>query len=173
MGHNIWCDYCDWLVEQLHFNDKGYENLIEDLHNTPFEVILDRDNDRIGDAEGLRKKYLNGYGITGDFKMLYPIGILEVLTALAIRIDAEYIGNPADPQPNIIFWEMLCNLGLDKYDNRHFNGDYINEIVYVFINRMYDFNGYGGLFPLKNPRNDQKNVEIWSQMKAYLSENYG
>ena len=67
---------------------------------------------------------------------------------------------------------MICNLGLDKFDDKHYNSDYVYEILGKFVRREYDFNGRGGLFPLKNVQNDQRKVEIYYQMLAYLSENY-
>ena len=38
--------------------------------------------------------------------------------------------------------------------------------------REYSDNGHGGLFPLKNPKKDQRKVEIWYQMTEYINENY-
>jgi hypothetical protein len=37
--------------------------------------------------------------------------------------------------------------------------------------RLYTTSGYGGLFPLEEPKEDQRKVEIWYQMMAYLGEN--
>ena len=42
-----------------------------------------------------------------------------------------------------------------------------------FINRQYEANGEGGLFPLKGVCEDQREVEIWYQMNAYLYEHHG
>ena len=141
------------------------------LFDSPFEVILDKDSDRISDCLALRGQYFYEIGINGDFSNK-EVSILELLISLAIRIDNEYIGNPNDPHPEIIFWEMICNLGLNKFDNSHYNGDKIYRILGNFVSRQYDFNGNGGIFPLKNVCFDQKDVEIVGQMKAYLSEKY-
>jgi hypothetical protein len=32
--------------------------------------------------------------------------------------------------------------------------------------------GLGGMFPLEDPREDQRAIEIWYQMMAYINENY-
>jgi hypothetical protein len=34
-----------------------------------------------------------------------------------------------------------------------------------------DTDGSGGLFPLKNPQQNQRTTEIWYQMNAWLMEN--
>jgi hypothetical protein len=33
-------------------------------------------------------------------------------------------------------------------------------------------NGTGGLFPLKMPKVNQRRVEIWYQMSAFIEENF-
>lgn len=168
---NLWLDYRDWLINLCHFRRKGYDQLMTQLHFSPFEIVLKRDHNRLQDGLSFRQQFLNENGINGDFSD-HPGGILEVLVALAVRIDGEFIGNPSDPAPDYIFWEMICNLGLDKFDDKHYNSDYVYEILGKFVRREYDFNGRGGLFPLKNVQNDQRKVEIYYQMLAYLSENY-
>lgn len=169
--NNLWLDYRDWLINLCHFNKKGYDELLTQLHFSPFEVILDRDDNRVQDGLSFRQQFLNENGINGDFYD-HPCGILEVLVALSIRIDNEFVGNPVDPHPEMLFWMMICNLGLDKFDNKHYNSDFIYEILGRFVSRQYDFNGNGGIFPLKNARNDQRKNEIWNQMLAYVSENF-
>ena len=47
----------------------------------------------------------------------------------------------------------------------------INEAFQMINERSYAFDGYGGLFPLRKPHQDQRNIEIWYQMQAYLMEN--
>lgn len=167
--NNIWDDYRDWLIYQVNFKKKGYNLLIDELHNSPFEYILPRDENRMDDARSFRSSFFYEQGLDGAF-IDHPIGILEVLVALAIRIENEYIGDPGNPHPEHIFWEMICNLGLNKFDNSHFNSDYIYEILSIWINREFDFNGNGSIFPLRARKKDQRKEEIWGQMKAYLSE---
>ena len=144
---------------------------MEQLFDSPFEAVLDRDINRIDDCLSLREQFFYEKGVNGSFIEKDPC-ILELLVSLSVRIDNEYLGNPNDPHPEIMLWEMICNLGLDKFDNSHYNGDKIYKILGVLVGRQYDFNGKGGLFPLKNVCFDQKNVEIVGQMKAYLSENF-
>lgn len=168
---NLLTEYYNWLLYLVHFDNKRYEKLLMQLFDSPFEVVLDRDSDRISDCLALRGQFFYEKGISGSF-IEKEACILELLISLALRIDNEYLGNPNDPHPEIIFWEMICNLGLDKFDNSHYNGDLIYKIVGVFVQRMYDFNGNGGIFPLKMCEIDQKEVEIARQMKSYLNENY-
>lgn len=167
---NLWGEYEKWLLNQINFRKKGYNLLIDMLHNSAFEVFVERDSNRLQDGASYRGAFFGNIGvIDGNFSD-HPIGILEVLVAFAIRIDTDYIGDPGNPHPEILFWEMLCNLGLNKYDDNHFNSDEVYNILAIWITRNYNYNGFGGIFPLKNARNDQKEVELWRQMMAYFNE---
>ena len=50
--------------------------------------------------------------------------------------------------------------------------DIVADAMAAIIWRTYDSNGYGGLFPLRNPREDQRKVELWYQLNAYLLEQF-
>lgn len=168
---NLLEEYYNWLLYSTNFDNNRYDLLMRELFNSPFEVVLERDSNRIDDCLALRSQFLYEKGIKGDF-LDFPPNILELLISLAIRIDNEYLGNPNDPHPEIMFWEMICNLGLNKFDNSHFNSDLIYEILSIFVGRKYDKNGFGGIFPLKKSTQNVQKMEIASQMKAYLNENY-
>lgn len=176
--HNLWEEYFNWLLKGLNLKKKGYSNLLYLLFETPFRVVLDRDNNRLDDGKYLRNHFFLDIGVDGEF-IEHPVSVLEVLIALCNRIDAEYLGNPNNPRPDIIFWEILCNLGLDSVcftDSRvkyPTNLRRFQDIIDTFLDREYDFYGKGGLFPLKSVSFDQREVEIWEQMQAYLSEKYG
>lgn len=176
--HDLWDEYFNWLVKGLNLKKKGYNELLYLLFETPFAVVLERDKNRLADGRYLRNHFFFDMGIDGDF-MDHPVSVLEVLIALSNRIDAEYIGNPNKPRPDIIFWELLCNLGLDSVcfsDSKvktPTNLRKFDRIMDTFLGRKYDFYGNGSIFPLKSVSFDAKNMEIWEQMQAYLSENYG
>ena len=168
---NIWDEYCDWLIEKVEFNVKEYDRLVNKLHNTPFIFLLDRDEDRVDDALALRDEFFSEFGLKyGDFDR--GCSVLEVLVALACRLDEEYIGDPADPHPGMIFEEMLENLGLLRYDDRRYHEDEVEEILDIWIEREFKFDGRGSPFPVLDCRGDQRNVTMWSQAMKYVSENY-
>ena len=51
----------------------------------------------------------------------------------------------------------------DRYDE-----GYALEKIYIFLNREYEPNGKGGLFFIRNCKEDLRNVEIWAQLCWYL-----
>jgi hypothetical protein len=66
---------------------------------------------------------------------------------------------------------LMENLDLERYnDNTPFSDAAIDELLDRVIWRTYRRNGAGGLFPLKRTREDQRQVEIWYQLCAYLLE---
>ena len=50
--------------------------------------------------------------------------------------------------------------------------EYVDNIIDTFLDRDYEANGDGGLFPLLAPQEDQTEVELWYQLSAYYMENY-
>ena len=68
----------------------------------------------------------------------------------------------------------MDNLGLVPFDDESYvdldGQTYVERIIDDFVKREYDFNGVGGIFPLKHAEQDQRDVEIWYQMSAYLYE---
>jgi hypothetical protein len=62
---------------------------------------------------------------------------------------------------------MCQNLGILGADEST-----IRERAERMVARGYDENGNGGLFPLKNPKEDQRKVEVWMQLNAYIIEKF-
>jgi hypothetical protein len=74
---------------------------------------------------------------------------------------------------------MLANADLDGFDDEKMLKDgmcayyYVCEIEGKIMDRRYERNGQGGLFPLRKPAMDQRDVEIWYQANAYMIEKEG
>lgn len=166
-----WDEYGVWLLHRVGFHKKNYILLMEELHKCPFEFFIEHDDNRAGDGISLRDEYGAELGFSG-VSFSQNCSVLEMLVALAIRIEDEYTGNPEDEHPEKIFWEMICNLKLDQFTDRAFQEEDVYLILKKWITRDFNKNGYGSIFPLKHTNRDQTKVEIWSQMNEYLMENY-
>ena len=72
------------------------------------------------------------------------------------------------------FHEMVDNLGLTKYDDKHYSDVEVDDIIHRFMSRKYGKNGVGNIFWVGQKSGPLfKNLEIWDQMQAYVLEKYG
>lgn len=176
VGNKAWEDYGYWLMERVGFKRKRYENLLLELHYITFHYSIGLDGNRVSDGLELREEYaLENDMLDVKFKDA-KCSVLEVLTALAIRIEYEYIGDPREEHPEKIFWEMIENLFNIERNWRlcgpEIDRQFVHYTVEKWLNRGFEPDGRGSIFPLKNPDCDQTEIEIWSQMNRYLMENY-
>ena len=156
--------------------DKHYNCLFSALHQIPFNVIIDRDNNRLCDAKNLREAFKEDtrYAIYDAIDEM-PISFLEILISLALRM--EFIisaSEDIDETPKWV-WLLLINLNLDVFDDSTWDDNSEMEVIFIaqrVMDRLYDVDGYGGFFPLKDSREDQREVELWYQLNAYLNENF-
>ena len=151
---------------------KRYTLLLEHLWRKEYYSILPNDQNRVKDGLFLRREVNEGQ----DFG---PCRVLEMLIALSRRMEFQLYGTDYDKTYKDLFWELVNNLDLIKFDNIEAAKDAmyleIDHILTNWIERRYSPDGYGGVFPLnKWKKNDgkQTEVEIWYQMMLYLSENY-
>jgi hypothetical protein len=91
---------------------------------------------------------------------------LEVLVALSRRVAFN-----AGGEPEWWAWKLIENIGLDKVEGIELSPVdriKINDALDRVIERRYSENGEGGFFPLPSTDEDQRKVEIWYQMSAYI-----
>lgn len=167
-------NYWIWLRGLVGANDpeskrSQYFMLLFKLHEMDFYWTIPLDENRAKDGVDLRDAYFEATG--KDVRdILGPCTLLEMMVALARRYDGQ-VGDINSSNVPDIFWGMLKRLKLDKMDDEHFDEIKVADILMNFMDREYDFDGKGGLFPLKKPNADQRKVEIWYQMQAYRIEN--
>lgn len=148
--------------------------LLEALFKAEFTWRVDHDDNRAEDGTNLRDDFCDIVGSWEGSRFPFePCTVLEMLIALAKRLAFETNEDEMDEGLYEWFWRMIENLGLiDQYDEE-FNPLVVGSAITRFVHRWYDRNGHGGLFPLNHATDDQRETEIWMQMSAYLSENYG
>ena len=177
--------YFTWLcsfVASVSNRDRrhSYVKLLRILHKTEFVYYVPNDENRAMDGVYLREDFLSAtpeYHATPDW-MEMECSMLEMLIALAQRADFETDPGVVRDGVQGWFWIMLTNLGIDRYTDAAFMegaADFIEEDISKHLHavnyREYQRNGEGGLFPLRYARKDQRRVEIWHQLSAYLLEN--
>lgn len=165
--------YFKWLYSKtgslkLKNPSQTYWSILRLLYRKAFIWIEPNDDNRMEDGSDLRYDFIDEEGIEKvDIEwMSLGCSILELLIGLSRRLSFEADGSPRD-----WFWQLMDNLGLDKYNDKiTIPEDEVEEILDHLIWRTYEPDGIGGLFPLKWPKRDQRDVEIWYQMSSYIME---
>lgn len=179
--HQLNSRYFEWLTAKVGTGGRrrvSYSRLFHILHNVAFSWFVPNDDNRGADGLRLRTIFIDELFPFEDDDIVIsgPCSILEVLVALAIRCENDIMLDlERGDRTSTWFWLMLNNLDLTRYTDSAFTDEAALEIedkLSIFVNREYEFNGSGGLFPLKHPETDQRAVEIWYQMNAYLIENF-
>lgn len=170
-------EYLTWLYGQMGIVKlknpaRTHWGLARQLYKKEFVWFIPNDDNRVEDGRDLRTEFVDEFDLDDAIDenwMRLGCSMLEMLVALSRRL-----AFMTDIDPREWFWEMLENVGIgmsyscdQKYNDEV--ADEVNEILDTIIWRTYGPNGDGGLFPLNNPDRDQRQVEIWYQLSAYLS----
>ena len=139
--------YRSWLSNTM--DPRGeYTILFDYLHDVKFEWMLDRDEGRASDGCRLRERF------AWEADIPLPEGVLDWPW----------------------FWMLMENIDLDNCDDTWMHAlgplaerNVSDKVDYVMY-RKYGYSGEGGLFPLKHPRRDQRDTEIWMQLNEYCEE---
>lgn len=169
--------YYDWLLSKIDNdgNTKHYVKLLRTLYSFQFVYSIDMDCNRETDGINLRYHfaYENGYSKND---ILNTIGdkdcsILEVMVALAIRCDDQFMYDPnIGSRVSQWFWEMIDSLGLREMTDFNYDDHEVSYILNRFLGRAYPPNGDGSLFYIPNCNYDLREIEIWGQMCCYLNK---
>jgi hypothetical protein len=166
--------YFEWLYRQVadpNLADPSltYWKLFKVLFETEFQWFIPHDDNRLLDGKELRVEFLHDQHLEAEATAEWTeIGcsMLELMIGLARRLSFE-----AERQPFYWFWVMAKNVGIQQYsDDWRLPVNRIKTILDKVINREYEPTGRGGFFPLKNPKRDQRQVELWYQLSAYVLE---
>lgn len=165
--------YLTWLYRQVadpDIEDESvtYWKLLKYLFTQPFEWRVPNDDNRLSDGKNLRREFVEQEdpdGVLDDWLHL-PCSVLELMVGLARRLEFE-----AGGEAHYWFWNLMGNIRLHRYSDR-FNlpTHLIDKILKRIMLREYKASGQGGFFPLKHPDQDQRDVELWYQMAAYVGE---
>lgn len=173
--------YFDWLVKKISINDifvneKNYTKLLTYLYNRSFNnYILPMDGNRYEDGIDLRYSGF-GYECNVDQHEIEryldhrECSMLEMMVALAIKAENIVGDSELGDRTGVWFWHMIANLNLIWMTDDHYNEEKVVFAIDCFINHDYKPDGEGGLFWVKDPPHDMRDVEIWKQMCWFLNE---
>jgi hypothetical protein len=167
--------YFEWLYSKVGIKKNrnpatSYWALALALFQKEFLWFVPNDDNRVEDGRLLREEFVDETAAESNISWMNEgCSMLEMLIALSRRLGFE-----TDEDPFQWFWVLIDNLELRPFVDSEFVNDYRVDVEVILdrvINRTYQPSGVGGLFPLKHPQHDQRGIEIWYQMAAYLAEN--
>ena len=167
-------EYFEWLCNIVckgKFSKSiSYKKLLTRLHDTYFTYTIPRDRNRAEDGIYMRyhfsidcncrdaEDYLDG-----------PCTVLEMMVGLAVRCEDQFMTNTEyGDRTSQWFWQMIVNLGLGGMTDDNYDRQEVDDIVWTFLNRRYDYDGKGGLFRVRDTKEDMRRLEIWYQLNRYL-----
>lgn len=162
--------------------DQTYAYLLSALYNRDFYGLVGNDEDRGDHGVMLRFLWYESVKSRGlydedvvDAVLDGPCRFLEMMIGLCIKMEDMSAGFVENDSIGYWFWRIIDNMDLAYLsDDRYIECSgtaKVDESVEMVLDRSYDFSGKGGMFPLKKPEKDQRTVEIWYQLSAYLMEN--
>lgn len=179
--------YYEWMAYIINVDEqegtdgfkKSYWHLIRDLYRKEFYWTVDHDDNRVGDVSSLREAYMENIGYDVIGLLDHSVSVFEVLLSISYRIahiTDDLTDNSTAEHACEWFWHLVRNLDLWQYNDDEYveKGTHtkVLQIIDKLLDRTYEPDGCGGLFPLLHPDKDQRTVEIWYQMQAYINENF-
>lgn len=177
-------EYLEYLKNLVHADDNGeyynYSNLIDRLWKTEYSPFMADDSNRRSD--GISYRFTFAYNCGHSYDDIYnsvlndkECSILEMMIALAARMEDQYLSNWIEDRTYIWFWRMIDSLGLKEYDDWSWNPyDYnsdVDDVLERFMSGRYNPNGKGGLFTIWDITYDCRLNDIWSQAMKWIHEN--
>lgn len=169
--------YLTWLYSQvspvrLKNPSRTHWGLLRQMYKKQFVWIVPNDDNRMEDGLELRREFLETCEVKNPDPNWIDLGcsMLEMLIAFSRRLSFE-----ADGEPRVWFWHLVEVVDLYQFNDKMYNEEarrIIDETLDRIIFRTYESDGRGGLFPLRNPPVDQREVELWYQASSYLVEQF-
>lgn len=178
----FWHDYFAWLcriIDDKRFMDIwDHYDVLRQMHETPFVYSLEKDGNRVSDALVLRNRYMMERGHAfRDILESTPFAndagasVLEVLVALAERLDDMTCDIEEPPKPGFWFKMFMENLTVFSTENFTNFSQKTSGKLQKWMSRQYDSYGNGNIFRLKKPVKGFNKIEIWYQMHIFLEQN--
>lgn len=163
--------YLQWLFRFIG-DFSGYSKLLEYLYQVDYVWIIPMDENRASDGLNLRNRFCDIYHLDAsqlnDIFGSKPCSMLEMMIALAIRIEDDFMGTENNNNIPRWFWSMIHSLGLQFCRDDSFTQEKVDSVILQFIEHKYGQDGRGSLFCVPMHNVDFRNLQIWDQMNYWL-----
>lgn len=167
-------EYFNWLTNLAcgaRYSDLvSYDKLLTYLHQTEFRYLLPMDENMAEHGISLRYQFALDQGYDDVPECLYgPCSVLEMMLALSFKCEQLMDDTDIGDRTRQWFWNMIGSLGLGGMRDDIFDRRYVKDTIERFLDRQYEPDGRGGLFTIRNCKDDLREVEIWHQCCWYLN----
>ena len=159
-------EYYIWL-RGLTGDNPNYQSLICQLDTTPYKWAFVLDENRAAGGKNLRAKYAFETSTNEEDVRVGPCSVLEMLIGVA-----SHMQDILNYDISKWFWTLIRNLGLDVFPDYAYDSSSVGFIIERWLSRNYRSDGVGSIFPLRDYPGDCRNLDVWSQMNAWINENY-
>lgn len=165
-------EFFEWIYQFV--GGKGYRKMLWCLFEEEFFTIDPLDDNRLYDGCHLRYRF----GVDANIPKRVidkkldntTCSVLEVMVALAIRMEDTIMGDPDYGDRTVMwFWMMIKSLNLYDMTDEFIDYDYVKHAISRLLNRDYEPNGEGSLFTVRNTNKDFRDMEIWYQMSEFAN----
>ena len=170
-------EYLRWLIESIdprHTVGDYYQPVYDELYLTDFKWMtrFPDDENRAADGVWLRRVFAEENGLeVSDLGLDWkPCSVLEMLVAIARRIEYEILAWPGEENVPKWFWMFMENLDIGPDSRRISDLNYVDNQISNWLNRRITRDGSGGIFVSHIHGIDMRKLSIWSQMNAVLNE---
>lgn len=165
--------YLEWLYGQVADSDVKdprltHWKLLRQMFQKEFAWIIPNDDNRMEDGKELRREFVRDINLDDIDPHWADLGcsFLELMVGLS-----RHMAFNAGGEPYYWFWRLMENIGLnDISDAKRVAKRKVDDAMDNVIWRQYEPDGSGGFFPLREPNKDQRGVELWYQLSAYVLE---
>lgn len=169
MSDSLDDQYLEWLYSLVGRQAENVDHwkLLTQLFSNEFVMLVPNDDNRCVDGVALRDEFVRSDIRIRPSRLWLKTGcsVLEMLIGVARHLSFEMDGETGE-----WFWHLIDNLGLTRYNDKRYNDRWVDHVIERLVWRQYSYDGNGGLFPLEQPHEDQRHVELWFQMEAYMLE---
>lgn len=178
-------EYFDYILKLVHADGDGefynYTHLMYRLWQYPYRPGNQYDSNRASDGVDFRY-YSFAYDMGLPYELIdessiynMPCSVLEMMVALAKRIEVDYMSNWREDRTYVWFWRMIDSLGLQSYDDWSWDSYSENNPVDTALDRfmagLYEPDGRGSLFIIKDQEYDCRLYEIWANAQKWIHDN--
>lgn len=165
--------YYEWLLELAIAPTFRYTRLCEELYSIRFYAMNESDQNRASDGLSLRWRFAYLNHIPQEeyegLKTGHPCSVLEVMVAMAVRCEEEFLATREDYAIPHLFYQMLENIGIQTMDDLRYSASVVRTQIHKTIERDYTPNGRGNFFYIPGYPGDLRTTELWLQMTAYVN----